>query len=60
MIEEDRLIGFLDQVSGKTEVVLTGRGPSERLTARADYITEMKKIKHPYECGVSARRGVEY
>ena len=42
------------------EVVLTGRCPSRELCARADYLTEMRCEKHPYEQGVSAREGVEY
>ena len=44
----------------RLEVVLTGRGPSEELLSRADYVTEMRAVKHPYENGVGARKGVEY
>ena len=44
----------------RLEVVLTGRGPSEELLSRADYVTEMRAVKHPYEKGVGARKGVEY
>ena len=42
------------------EVVLTGRNPSRNLLDAADYVTEMKKIKHPFDQGVAARRGIEY
>ena len=42
------------------EVVLTGRDPHPALTARADYITEMVKLRHPFELGVRARPGVEF
>lgn len=42
------------------EIVITGRNPSEELLEAADYITEMKKVKHPYESGVAAREGIEY
>ena len=41
------------------EVVLTGRDPGEELLELADYVTEMKKVKHPYDQGVPARRGIE-
>ena len=41
-------------------MVLTGRNPSQALLDAADYVTEMKKIKHPYERGVAARKGIEY
>jgi cob(I)alamin adenosyltransferase len=42
------------------EVVVTGHRPDERLVEAADYVTEMVKIKHPYDKGVFARKGVEF
>jgi cob(I)alamin adenosyltransferase len=42
------------------EIVLTGRGATEELIATADLVTEMKKIKHPFDEGISARRGIEF
>ena len=50
--------GFLDEET--LEVVLTGRGPSEALQAHADYITEMKMQRHPFEKGIAAREGIEF
>lgn len=44
----------------EAELVITGRDPSEELLAAADYITEMKLIRHPYEKGVKARKGIEF
>ena len=41
------------------EVVLTGRDPGEELIELADYVTEMKKRKHPFDKGVKARKGIE-
>ncbi len=43
-----------------TEIVLTGRDPAEELCKAADYITEMKKIKHPFDNGIKARKGIEF
>ena len=43
-----------------TELVLTGRNAPETLTSAAHYVTEMKKIKHPYDCGIPAREGIEF
>ena len=43
-----------------TELVLTGRYCPEELFELADYVTEMKEVKHPYQRGILARRGVEY
>lgn len=42
------------------EIVITGRNPPEALCGMADYITEMKKIRHPMDAGVAARKGVEF
>lgn len=42
------------------EIVMTGRDAAEFLWEKADYITEMRALRHPYEKGVTARRGIEY
>lgn len=60
MIDEGRLLRLLAEKPEELEVVLTGRNPPEALLDAADYVTEMKKIKHPYERGVAARKGIEY
>lgn len=59
-VANGRLLAALDHRPDGLEVVLTGRGPSEELLSRADYVTEMRAVKHPYEKGVGARKGVEY
>ena len=42
------------------EVLLTGRSLPKKLEEAADYITRMESVRHPYDRGVSARRGIEY
>lgn len=42
------------------ELVLTGHEPEEWFLERADYVSEIKKIKHPFDSGISARKGIEY
>lgn len=42
------------------ELVLTGRDPGEGFLALADYVSEIHAVKHPYERGITARRGIEY
>jgi len=42
------------------EIVLTGREPADFLRDSADYVTEMKCVRHPFEKGVGARKGIEY
>ncbi len=45
---------------GIAALVLTGRRVPPELYEYADYITEMREIKHPYQQGIQARRGIEY
>ena len=60
VIDEQSVRRFLRQKPDGLEVVLTGRNPSEELLTLADYVTEMKKHKHPYDRGISARFGIEF
>lgn len=46
--------------SGDVELVITGRDAAEFLVEAADYVTEMKCVRHPYEKGIRARRGIEF
>ncbi len=43
-----------------TELVMTGRDASEKLKSLADYVTEMRAVRHPFEAGIPARKGIEY
>lgn len=54
------VIEFLRNKPDALEVVLTGRDPDEELIALADYVSEVRKIKHPMDEGVMAREGIEY
>lgn len=60
VVPEQELVGFLEREREAREIVLTGRDPSAALLACADYITEMKKQRHPFDRGIAARFGVEY
>ncbi|UCD30149.1 MAG: cob(I)yrinic acid a,c-diamide adenosyltransferase, partial [Planctomycetota bacterium] len=51
---------IIDRKDPAVEIVLTGRGATDELMALADLVTEMKNIKHPFEKGISARRGIEF
>ena len=50
------VLDCLDSLS--CEVVLTGRDPAPELRDRADYLTEMRKVRHPFDRGVCARTGI--
>ena len=39
---------------------MTGSGASEEMMETADLVTEMRKVKHPFDIGVGARKGIEY
>jgi cob(I)alamin adenosyltransferase len=44
----------------RLELVFTGRGAPAELIELADYVTEMRMVKHPYKKGVNARKGIEF
>ena len=51
---------FLKEKPDSLEVVLTGREPDDRLVELADYVSEIRKVKHPFDRGIRAREGIEY
>lgn len=59
LLEQEPFLRFLDELPDSVELVMTGRNPSEEVMKRADYITEMKKIRHPFDRGIGARKGIE-
>ncbi len=56
----DEFLQVLASKYAQTEVVCTGRSAPKELIEIADYVTDMKSVKHPFEKGVHARRGIEY
>jgi cob(I)alamin adenosyltransferase len=54
------VVTFLKQKPPALEVVLTGRDAPPELVELADYVSEIKAVKHPYEQGIPARKGIEY
>ena len=60
MIDEERLRMYVEGFPPERELVFTGRLPMIWLINTADYVTDMEKIKHPFDKGVEARRGVEH
>ena len=59
-VSEDCLVDFVKSIYGKTEIVITGHDKVQALFDMADYVTEMRKEKHPYDKGITARDGIEY
>lgn len=61
----DGLIDLIDLISliskrKQTHLVLTGRGARKEVIEAADLVTEMKKVKHPYDAGKLAVRGLDF
>lgn len=44
----------------KAELVLTGRNPAQKFIDAAHYVSEIKAVKHPFDSGINARKGIEY
>lgn len=60
IIDEKEILEILKNKDSKQEFVLTGRNPSDSIIAISDYISNIVCEKHPYQNGVSARKGIEF
>ncbi len=60
IIDIDKLISFLQSKPKNLEVVLTGRNAPKELIELSDYVSDITCVKHPYDQGIKARKGVEY
>ncbi|MBW3004797.1 cob(I)yrinic acid a,c-diamide adenosyltransferase [Candidatus Woesearchaeota archaeon] len=60
LVDIKDVIRLLDEKPEDVEVILTGRNAPQAIMDRADYVSEIKQVKHPWEQGIGARRGIEY
>jgi len=60
MISLERVLADLAARPKQLHVICTGRNAPEKLMEAADLVTEMKQIKHPFDSGVFAQKGIEY
>lgn len=60
LLTEELLLDFLKNRPPHLEVVLSGRNPSRAIQEEADYISEIHKVKHPFDKGLSSRKGIEF
>ena len=60
MLSESSVFEFISNAPNNIEIIMTGRKPPQRFIDAADYVTEFKKHKHPYDRGIQARKGIEY
>lgn len=59
LFDEELLLSYLEQKPSRLEVILTGQNPGPKLLEKADYVSEIRKIKHPFDRGLPARKGIE-
>jgi cob(I)alamin adenosyltransferase len=60
LVSLDQVLAVLEAKPPHVELVLTGRGAHPQIVERADLVTEMRQIKHPYSRGIGGRKGIEY
>ena len=59
-LEEEKLLEFINNKPYTLELVMTGRDATPSVIELADYVSEVNKIKHPYDKGIYSREGIEY
>jgi len=59
-LQEKEVLSLLEAKPEKLELVLTGRGITEKVIERADLVSEVREVKHPYSQGIKSRKGIEY
>lgn len=60
LLKEDEVFQFLKNKPFDLELVLTGRNATKKIIDTADLVTEMKEVKHYYQQGIIARRGIDF
>lgn len=60
ILEEEVLLQYMKEKADQTELIITGHEKHEKVIDLADYVTEMKKIKHPFDEGCTEREGIEH
>lgn len=59
IINKDEFLAFVKGKPANLELAITGHGMTEGLPELVDYISEVKKVKHPYDRGIKARTGAD-
>ena len=60
MLEPEIVVAALREKPEMLHVILTGRNAHPSIVECADLVTEMREVKHPYDKGIQAQRGIEY
>ena len=60
LVSEQDILDLIAAKPEKTSLVLTGNYALDSVIAAADLVTEMKEIKHPYQKGIKAKKGIDF
>jgi cob(I)alamin adenosyltransferase len=60
LIKIEDVLGLIDDKPELLDLVLTGRNARQELIDKADLVTEMREIKHPYQKGIMAQQGIDF
>ena len=60
MLDAEKVVQTLKAKPEMLHVILTGRNAHPSITELADLVTEMREVKHPYQKGILAQRGIDY
>ena len=60
LVSVDEVLDLIKHKPRHVELILTGRGAPEEILDVADYVSEIRRVKHPYDKGILARKGIEY
>lgn len=60
LVSSSKVLSLIKEKPLKLELVLTGRNAPDNIIKQADYVSEIKEVKHPYQKGILARPSVDY
>lgn len=60
LVSEDQLLSLIQSRHPSCELILTGRGATQKIEDASDYVTYVNKIKHPFDKGTLSRAGIDY
>jgi len=60
LIEVGDVLKLIDDKPPLLDLVITGRNAREEIIERADLVTEMREIKHPFRKGIMAQKGIDF
>jgi cob(I)alamin adenosyltransferase len=60
LVDVNEIVELIKNKPRHVELILTGRGAPEQILDVADYVSEIRRVKHPYDKGILARKGIEF